>query len=212
MKIGPLSSWIHIDADCNVDDLTCCSIKDADGKDVYVFLRDPDCSPYLIYNTAGKLKIRTPKLLKGLLGKDIIKYRQYVDELPNELFRIKRLSDVSQKNRTPYFTAGTLVLPWLYISQALDETASICRISFNATDPTVIAMGQIRAEVTLVKRSELWNYPLYKTSNGLTTRTISRVVGAVEENGSSLKDFHYAGTLAYDKSKFGIIVFKEKKQ
>jgi hypothetical protein len=147
--------------------------------------------------------------MEGLIGKEVVQYTQYVDPFPTELFRIKPMSSVKEKHKYPYFTLSTLVLPWFYISQALDETAQICRISFNLTDPSIIKMGQIRAEVTLIKKGELWNYPLYKTYNGLTTKPVKHLIGAVRERDLTLRDFSYCGTL--ERNKFGVIVFKENK-
>lgn len=162
------------------------------------------------------LRTRTPGFLLPFIGKEIVLYTDYLSQYKDELFRIKpinfKLNGIEGiKHMNPYLTKSALILPFMYINKMLDYTAEASRISFNRTNDATILNGELKCEVVLIKQGERFNYPFYKCTNGLTTKTLVNVIDLLMENNKNIENFEYKYTLGCNKSKYGVIIFKEKK-
>ena len=187
----------------------------------YSITQDPDKSVSIVFENKPKIKIyndfkiRTPLFLIPFIGKKIIIYHDYINCAPNELFRIKpvdfRLNDMAGiRYINPYFTSTTLNIPYYYINKNLDDIAPILRISMALTNEFIVKKGEVRAEFSIVKKDDLLNYPLYRSTNGLRTKTMIKVINLLNDNDKDLENFTYVETVPVSFNKYGVMLFKER--
>ena len=168
------------------------------------------------------VSVRTPAILKDHIGKNIDVYQEKIFNDKRELFRVKpvdfKLNNIFKKKckriklNIPYFSkSGYCVIPIDYIRKKNINNIQICRLSFNRIDSNLINLGFIFARITKHKDIGFLSYPLKECSNGMMTRTLTKVLDIIYENGKKITDFQYLKTV-YDKNyKYDLIVFKEVK-
>jgi hypothetical protein len=178
------------------------------------FKGSDDITKNQIYINSKGFKIRTPSLLQPFINKKIIIYNDYINSSIDELFKIKPVdfkieNMIGLRYKYPYFTNTTLTIPFFYINKYLNECASIFRISFSLTNELILKKKQIRAAFTITKNDELLNYPLYKVTNGLKTKTMTKFLNLIDENNKFLEHFSYFDTIDVSFNKYGVMIFKE---
>jgi hypothetical protein len=189
-------------------------IEEKDKTVTIVFEKTKNELKNKMYDTKTGLKIATPLFLKPYIGKKILIYTENVNSSAKELFRIKPIdfeieNKIGVRYKDPYFTSSSLIIPTFYINKYLDENASILRVSFVLTDDLIIHKGQIRAAFQLIRNQEICNYPLYKTTNGLKTKTMYKFLDLIDNNNKFLEKFIYVTTVPVSFNKYGVMIFKE---
>jgi hypothetical protein len=171
---------------------------------------------FILHKSIHGVKTRMPSILLPYIGKEIVVYYDYIYAEAGELFRIKPLNFFTRhsntilytktfRNESPYFTSSRFVIPYSYVNQYLNHTASIMRVSFNMTHELAIQNGQVRAQLVLTKSGEIVNYPLYKGENGLYTKTMVQFLNSLYEYNKQIENFIYFKTTGN-----GVMIFKEE--
>jgi hypothetical protein len=189
-------------------------ITEPDKSVSIVFTGTNDVTKSHIFISKKGFKIRTPLCLQPFIGKKIIIYNDYISSSINELFRIKPIdfkfeNMVGIKYRYPYFTGTSLIVPFFYINKHLNEYASILRVSMALTNELILKKNQIRVMFNIKKNNELLSYPLYQTTNGLKTKTMTKFLDLIDDNNKFLEKFIYIETVNVSFSVYGIMIFKE---
>jgi hypothetical protein len=191
-------------------------IEELDKTVTIVFEKTNNSSKNKMYDTKSGLKISLPFFLTPYIGKKVLIYTENVNSSAKELFRIKPVdfeieNKIGIRYKEPYFTNVSLIIPTYYINNHLDENASILRVSFVLTNEQILNKGQIRATFQLTRNQEICNYPLYKTTNGLKTKTMYKFLDMIDDNNKFLERFTYVETVSVSFNKYGVMIFKEER-
>lgn len=162
-------------------------------------------------------KTRNPHVLAPYVGNSVRVYTERLEKEGDELFRIVPIKFSIGKGglkknppQNPYLTkSGIFVLPHAYINRKIDESISLSRVSFNRMGSHMLKRGEIICEIMVSAEFKEWNYPLYKRTNGVTTKPMLAFNKFVKENNKRIEHFKYFNTEYGNSNKFGLIVFKE---
>jgi hypothetical protein len=190
-------------------------IEEPDKTVTIIFEKTNNISKNRMYDTKSGFKISLPFFLTPYIGKKILIYTENINSSVKELFRIKPIdfeieNKIGIRYQDPYFTNTSLIIPTYYINKYLDDNAAILRVSFVLTNEQILHKGQIRAAFQLTRNQEICNYPLYRTTNGLKTKTMYKFLDMIDDNNKFLERFIYIETVSVSFNKYGVMIFKEE--
>jgi hypothetical protein len=153
------------------------------------------------------LQFKTPNILKGYIGKTINLYKNMLDPMDGELFRIEPINFEIGSADVPWFDCKNFSIPIGYVNKYLDERCENLRAVFSRNSE-----AELNKKLLYVYLSEE-NLPhsciMTKRGNMLRGGNLKHVLGLLEVKGLNIKRFIYSHTtektIVY---KYGIMTFE----
>lgn len=166
-----------------------------------------------------KVSIRTPKFLVGFVGKKAHHYRDVsVFKDTDELFRIRPINFKIKSEKLkaidlkadPYFTAsGVMVIPKMFINSNFKHKYSVYKVSFDATDLSILSRGVIRARMIPVGEEAGMCFKIKESDTYVSTGVLTKIKKLVSDAGKEISSFQFKHIEFNEYYENGIITFTE---